>query len=88
MRRCVRQFVAFLDQPDLAEEFVHGSIGDVHPRKRADALGLFAKVLDRGTAAIAGEEVRLELARLRNLEFSVEIAAQSEEAAPHSAISR
>ncbi len=88
MRRCVGQFVAFLDETDLAEELVDGSIGDVHPGKRADALGLFAKMLDRGAAAIAGEEVRLELARLRNLEFRIEIAAQCEEAAPHSAISR
>ena len=65
-----------------------GSVRNVHAGETADPLGLLAKVIDRGPAAIAGEEVRLELTRLRDLELSVEIAAQGEEAAPHSAISR
>jgi hypothetical protein len=88
MWRRDRELVALLDQADLAEELVNGPVRNVHAGEAADAFGLLAKVFDRRPAAIAGQEVRLELARRCNLELSVEIAAQSEEAASHSAISR
>jgi hypothetical protein len=88
MRWSVRELVAFLDQADLAEELVHGRVRNVHPGEGPDAFGFFAKMLDRGPAPVAGKKVGLELARLCNLELGIEIAAQSEKAAPHSAISR
>jgi hypothetical protein len=60
----------------------------MHAGQGADPFGFLAQVFHGGLATIAREEVCLELARLRALELSVEIAAQREEAAPHSAISR
>ena len=88
MRRRNGKVVALLDQTDLAEELVDCGIGNVDAGKRSNPFRFLAKVVDGGPAALAGEEVCLELARLRNLELSVDIAAQGEEAAPHSAISR
>jgi hypothetical protein len=85
---CDREIVTLLDQPDLAEELVHRAVGDVHTREAADPLGLLAQVANRGLAAIAGEEMGLQLAGRLDLELGVDVAAQREQAASHSAISR
>ena len=88
MRRRDREVIAFLDQPDLAEQLMDGAVGNVDAGEPADALRLLAEVADRGSAAIAREQMRLELTGGLDAEFRVQVAAECEEAAPHSAISR
>jgi len=83
-----REIVTLLDQSDLTEQLVHRAVGDVHPGKATDALGLLAQMAHRRLAAIAGEEMGLELARRLDVELGVDVAAQRQQAAPHSAISR
>ena len=87
MLRRGRKIVAFADQSDLAEEGVDGAVGNVHASEAGDALRLLAQVADRGPAAIARQQVGLELTGGLAVELRVEVAAEREEAAPHRAIS-
>jgi hypothetical protein len=82
------QLVLLRNQTDLTEQFVHGVIGNMHASEAADALRFLAEVTDRRATAIARDEVCLELTRRLGIELGVDVAAEREEAAPHSAISR
>jgi hypothetical protein len=63
-------------------------VRDVDAAERTDAFHLLAEVVQAGSAALAGDEVRLELTPPRHLEFAVEVTAEGEQAALHRAISR
>ncbi len=88
MGRSFGQVVLLRNQTDLAEQFVHCVIRNMDARKRADARRLLAEVADRRPAAIARDQVRLELAGRLDVELGIDVAAEREEAAPHIAISR
>ncbi len=82
------QVILLRYQADLAEQFMHGVIGNVDARKPADPFRLLTEVDDRGTAAFARQQMGLELAAWFDVELGVDIAAEREQAAPHRAISR
>ncbi len=88
MDRSFGQVVLLRDQTDLAEQFVHCVVGDMDASEPADASGLLTEVAERGPAAVAGNEMRLQLTCRFHVELGVDVAAEREEAAPHSAISR
>jgi hypothetical protein len=83
-----RESVTLLNQSDLTEQLVDRAVGDVHPGKASDALRLLAQMAHRCLTAIAGKEMGLELARRLDVELAIGVAAQRQQAAPHSAISR
>ncbi len=88
MYRSFGQLVLLRNQTDLAEQVVHSVIGHMDAGERADAHRFLAEMADRGPAAIARDEMRLELTRRLLVELGVDVAAEREETAPHSAISR
>jgi hypothetical protein len=88
MHRSFGQVVLLRDQTDLAEQVVHCVIRDVDAGERSDARRLLAKVADSSPAAVARDEVRLELTGRLGVELGIDVAAEREETAPHSAISR
>jgi hypothetical protein len=88
MYRSFGQLVLLRNQTDLAEQLVHSVIGHVDSGEPADARRFLAEMADRRSAAIARDEMRLELTRRLVIELVVDVAAEREEAAPHSAISR
>ena len=65
-----------------------GVSGNVRLAEGADALGLLAEIAEPGAAPRARDQMCLELTGALRRQLAVEIAAQREEAAPHSAISR
>ncbi|TMB91463.1 MAG: hypothetical protein E6J45_05775 [Chloroflexi bacterium] len=75
------------DQRQVREELVRRRFGHVHASQAAEALRLLAQVAERGAAARAADQVRLELTAARRFQLGVDVAAQHEQAAPHSAIS-
>jgi hypothetical protein len=88
MRGSFGQVVLLRNQADLTEQVVHSVIGHVDAGKRADPSRFLAEMADRRSAPIAGDEVRLELTGRLEVELGVDVTAEREEAAPHSAISR
>ena len=88
MDRSFGQVVLLRDQTDLAEQLVHCVIGNVDTGEGADPSRLLTEVADRGPAAIARDKVRLQLTGRLEVELGVDVTAEREEAAPHSAISR
>gem|GEM_PF-5224714 len=75
-------------QAELLQESGDGAVGDVDPPQRAEALGLLTEVLETGAAALATNQVSLDLGAPRRIKLAVEVAAQGEQAALHMAISR
>jgi hypothetical protein len=67
---------------------VHCVVRNMDTCERADSCRLLAEMGDRRPAAIARDEMCLELAGRLEVELGIDIAAEREEAAPHIAISR
>jgi hypothetical protein len=60
----------------------------MHLTEGAEALGLLAEAVQAGTAALASHQMRLDLGAAPGIELAVQVAAEGQQAALHSAISR
>jgi hypothetical protein len=67
---------------------VNGLVRNTNSSQAIDALGLLFQVAESVAAAIAAGEVAVDLATPGGLQFTVEVATQGEQAAPHMTSSR
>jgi hypothetical protein len=72
----------------LLEKTADGILGDVDPSQRTEALRLLAEAFEALAAALAADEMRLDLGAPARVQLVIEVAAQCEQAALHMAISR
>jgi hypothetical protein len=87
-RRARGKCVAGSEQPELLEETADGIVGDVDPSQRTEALRLLAEAFEALAAALAADEMRLDLGAPPRVQLVIQVAAQCEQAALHIAISR
>ena len=87
-RRARGKCVVGPEQPELLEETADGIVGDVDPSQRTEALRLLAEAFEALAAALAADEMRLDLGAPPGVQLVIQVAAQCEQAALHMAISR